>query len=248
MAEEQSNLATNFPMFAQKIAQYTTPDGVPLDFRIALTTTDRQIDYTISFGGYSIPQSESGNNGTFLNGCGSDMRWLEPGDASLESTLACRANVGTEGSSIEMPMLMTKWSLADRVADGTNVGFIRPDALLAVVMLTDEDDSSTTQNNFTMDETGTTPTDFNPSDLVNFLDQTKGNRSRWAAGVIAGDGDCSSDFGEAANGARLKQFVDLANQGGYQQATFSSICAGDLSAGLQQALDLFQTACGQIIL
>ena len=36
------------------------------------------------------------------------------------------------------------------MTDGTNSGFLRPDALLAVVILTDEDDCSREDNNFTI--------------------------------------------------------------------------------------------------
>ena len=144
-------------------------------------------------------------------------------------------------------MLMSKWSLVERAAD-TNASFIRSDALLAIVMITDEDDQSTTDNNFTIDLTGTTPTNFNAQDEVNMLDTLKGNRSRWAAAAIAGDGDCSSSFGSAANAVRLKQFVQLANGSGTTQAVFSSICDGDLTMGLKKALDTFQNACGAIIL
>jgi hypothetical protein len=147
-----------------------------------------------------------------------------------------------------MPMLMSKWALSDRATDGTQAGFLRDDALLAIVFLTDEDDQSTSQNNFTLSVGQNPPVDYNPQDHVNFLDQLKGNRTRWAAAAIAGDGDCSSAFGMAANAARLKQFVDLANSQGTTQAVFSSICAGDLTIGLKEALDTFQAACGNIIL
>jgi len=143
---------------------------------------------------------------------------------------------------------MSKWSLAERVTDNTNAGFLRDDALLALVVLTDEDDASTTEDNFTMDATGTSPTNWNPADQVQFLDTLKGNRTRWASAVIAGEGNCSSGFGSAADGVRLKQFVTDSNGNGYNQAVFHSICDGDLTMGLKKALDLFQQACGQIIL
>src|ERR1700753_4220681 len=97
-----------------------------------------------------------------------------------------------------MPMLMGKYSLAERAAD-VNLGFVRPDALLALVMITDEDDQSTTQNHFTVGLAGQGPIDWNPSDEVNFLDGLKGDRSRWAAAAIAGDGDCMSSFGNATD-------------------------------------------------
>ena len=249
MQEEQQNLASNFPMFASLLKSYTVNNGQPLDFRVALTTTGRTIDYSIDLGGGlgTFPEHEDGQNGEFQNNCNSTKRWLEPGDPNMEQTLACRANVGTNGPSIEMPMLMSHWALKERATD-TNTGFLRDDALLAIVMITDEDDSSTSQNNFTMNASGQTPTDYNPQDEVNFLDQLKGNRTLWSAGVIAGDGNCSSSFGMAADGTRLKQFVNLANGNGSTQAVFSSICAGDLTVGLKNALDTFQAACGQIIL
>jgi hypothetical protein len=249
MQEEQSNLGSNFPMFASLLAGYQV-NGGPLDFRVAVTTTGRTIDYQIDLGGGfgTFPQHEDGQNGAFQNNCNSTKRWIDSTDPNAGQTLACRANVGTTGPSIEMPMLMSKWSLAERVADNTNAGFIREDALLAVVMLTDEEDASTTDNNFTMDASGTTPTNWNPQDEVNFLDTLKGNRTRWASAVIAGDGDCSSSFGNAANAQRLKDFVNLANGQGSTQAVFSSICEGNLTNGLKAALDTFQAACGQIIL
>ncbi|MBX3155783.1 MAG: hypothetical protein KF773_07280 [Deltaproteobacteria bacterium] len=248
MQEEQTNLATNFPMFANLLATYTTSEGDPIDFRIGLTTTGRDVSYSIVVGGQTITMNEMGANGAFRNNCNINKRWLEPSDPNMQQALACRAKVGTSGPSIEMPMLMTRFALSERVADGTNANFLRNDALLAVVMITDEDDASTTQNNFQMSLSGATPVDFNPPDMVSFLDNVKGNRSRWASAVIAGDGNCSSAFGEASNAARLKQFVQLANGNGTTQAVFSSICAGDLTTPLKAALDLFQQACGNIVL
>jgi hypothetical protein len=247
MAEEQTNLATNFPMFATLLQNYTNADGDHVDFRIAVTTTGKSIDYTISLGmGFpDLPMSESDVDGVFQNNCGPSERWL---DSSDTTDLGCRANVGTSGASIEMPMLMADHSLTEQAGGGgPNAGFLRDDALLAVVMLTDEDDQSVTGNNFTVGVDGIPPIDYQPADLIHTLDTLKGDRSRWAAAVIAGDGDCSSSFGDAVNAARLKDFVNQANSGS-TQAVFSSICDGDLSIGLQKALDTFQAACGQIIL
>ncbi len=246
MQEEQTNLATNFPMFATLLSGYRTPDGDPIDFRLAVTTTGKDLSYTVS--GFPFPFNESGDDGAFRNNCSSSSRWLSPADPNMKDTLACRADVGTGGPSFEMPLLMSKWALDKRLSDGTNAGFLRPDALLAIVMLTDEDDASTEQNNFVLAPGQEPPTDYHPADHVAFLDQLKGHRSRWAAAAIAGDGDCTSAFGDAVNAARLKEFVSLANSGGSTQATFSSICEGDLTIGLQKALMLFQAACGDIIL
>ena len=248
MAEEQQNLATNFPMFAQLLSQYQV-NGMPLDFRVGLTTTGRTVSYNVAVPGFgTLPQSETGDNGAFKDTCGSTARFLQSSDPNVDQTLACRANVGTSGPSVEMPMLMSKYALGDRITDGTNGQFLRPDALLAIIYLTDEDDQSQTMDGFTLDASGNAPTDWNPSDQVAFLDQLKGDRTRWALAAIAGDGNCSSSFGMASDAVRLKQLVQLANGQGTQQAVFSSICDGDLTIGLKKALDTFQSACGQIIL
>lgn len=247
MSEEQSNLAQNFQMFADVLLNYVNADGAHVDFRVAVTTTGRDIDYTVSLGPINMPMSEAGDNGAFRDSCGVAKRWLDPTDPNLGSTLGCRANVGTNGPGFEMPLLMTKWALADRVADGTNAGFLRDDALLGVVVLTDEDDDSTTQNNFTIGANDP-PVDYHPADAVQFLDTLKGDRSRWAAGVIAGPTACTSSFGAAREALRLKQFVQLANTNGTQQAVFASICDGDLSVALREVLAKFQSACGGIIL
>ncbi len=249
MAEEQSNLASNFPMFAQLLSGFTTPAGDHIDYRVAVTTTGRDMDYTISSGPLTIPTHEEGDNGAFKNNCGMTKRFLEPSDANMSSTLACRANVGTEGPGFEMPLLMSKWALSDRIMDGTNAGFLRDDALLGVIYLTDENDASNDTNNWTISAAGgEPPPNWNPADQVQFFDALKGHRTKWASGVIAADGNCSSDFGDAVDAARLKEFVNLANGNGTTQATFSSICAGDLTAGLQTILNTFQAACGNIIL
>jgi hypothetical protein len=87
---------------------------------------------------------------------------------------------------------------------------------------------------------GSVPTNFNPPDLIDFLDTLKGDRSRWATAAIAADGDCTSAFGDATDATRLKSFVSQAGP----QGAFSSICVGDLTVGLNDALDTFAAACG----
>lgn len=256
MAEEQGNLGQNFPMFADVLLNYVNPDGDHIDFRVAVTTTGKTVTTTINtnLGMGFPPQSqtltETGDNGEFRKNCNVARNYLEPTDPNLGDTLGCRANVGTSGPGTEMPLIATKLALDERIMDGKNAGFIREDALLGVVMLTDEDDSSTLQDNITITidlsnpGSTTTTTDFNPTELVQFLDTFKGQRSRWATGVIAGETACSSSFGDAAEATRLKEFVNLSGT----QGVFSSICAGNLTTGLTQVIEKFQAACGGIIL
>lgn len=250
MREEQDNLIANFGSFATLINDYTTPTGDTLDYRLAVTTAGRDVSYSIvlppPFPG-SIPFTESGDNGHFRDGCGITRRWIERADPNAVDAFKCRANVGTGGPGAEMPLLGLEWSLNQRVQDGANAGFLRDDALLATVLITDQDDCSREDDGFIIN--GDHPTCYEPADpgiiplghYLDFLDNLKGGRGRWAAAVISGTGpgSCSSSFGEAAEAIRMNDFAAQVGATG----RLSSICSGDLTTALSEALDTFVAAC-----
>ena len=244
MKEEQQNLAANFPKFVSKIDSFKTKSGAKLDWRLAVTTTATNIKYNIKvpFAG-TMPMSEKGDDGAFRmsSECGTTKRWVEKADANAAAEFQCLAQAGTEGSSIEMPLYATKLALNDRVADGTNAGFLRDDALLALIVLTDEDDCSREDQNFTIvNDVCATMEGLKPvAEYKQMLDTVAKGEGRWATAVIAGPTACESSFGKAVEATRLKEFVSLAGKNG----TFSSICDGDLSAALEKALDTFDAAC-----
>jgi hypothetical protein len=244
MEEEQSNLAANFPQFVSVL------EASGLDYRVAVTTTGRDYAWTMQapIGGGLPMSQDNGDNGELLEKCGMTKRWIEKTDADVAGTFTCLASVGTDGPGIEMPLGALRDAFEDRIADGTNVGFHRPDALLAVVMLTDEEDCSHEQSvsvGFGEDLCSGGSSEGVAS-YIQFLDGFTGNHTRWATAVIAGmgPGSCSSNFGEAQEATRLRDFVQQVGP----NATMSSICDGDLSTGLAQALALFESACGTIIL
>ncbi len=226
MKEEQTNLVANFPKFAGVIDQYKTKSGAALDYRLAVTTT-----------------KPGKNQGTFVrqrgadapNDCvpGPDRPWLERGDGAIADMFACRAQVGTKGGSPEQSLESVYLGLTTRITDGTNTdngaSFIRKDALLAFVAITDEDEGGT-ENEPARDM----------STYPGLFDGIKDGRGRWAAAVIAGETKCSSKgLGSAAEAKRLKQFIADVGKNG----VFSSICTGDLTEGLTKALETFDQAC-----
>ncbi|MEZ4400772.1 MAG: hypothetical protein R3B06_12175 [Kofleriaceae bacterium] len=246
MEEEQSNLASNFPMFATLLNSYTISTGETLDYRAAITTTGITANITIQppvIPGFPpfppISQPQTGLDGRFKQSCGMTRPWLERTDPNMASTFACAANVGTSGPGIEMPLRASQ--LAATLA--TNPGFLRNDALLGIIILTDEDDCSRTATTFeTAGDNCATNGDTGlemPSEVIATLDQIKGDRGRWAAAVIAGQTACSSTFGMAEEGIRLKQFAQQAGP----NVVFGDICGGNLAPVLQQALESFQAAC-----
>src|SRR5690606_24408569 len=98
--------------------------------------------------------SQEGHDGRLLagNGCGlaADEPWLSRGAANLTDAFSCVASVGAEGPGLEMPLEAARLAIGPRVADGSNDGFLRDDALLAVIVLTDENDCSYTGEGFTV--------------------------------------------------------------------------------------------------
>lgn len=246
MAEEQDNLAANFPMFAQVLNDYRLGSGEELDYRAAVTTTGVTATYTIvtpPIPGFPplppITQSQTGANGKFRQACGMTRPWLERTDPNMATTFACAAKVGTSGPAIEMPLRAAELA----VQDGVNPGFVREDALLGVVVITDEDDCSRRTSTFeTAGDECATNGDTDIASVTSFVsgfDARKGERGRWATAVIAGPAECMSAFGAASDAIRLKQFVQETGA----TAVFGDICQGSLAPALQQALDTFQAAC-----
>jgi hypothetical protein len=246
MQEEQDNLAANFPLFVDVVHDYLNGDGEPLDYRIGLTTTGvtQTVTFPTPFG--DITDTVDGDDGQLRGMTGLSHPWIERADGSpeeLAATFASTAAVGINGPGIEMPFRAVEMALGDRVVDGSNGGFLRDGALTAVVIVTDEDDCSYRDTDFDAFDLETcNPNDANlmtPADAATAMDSVAGGSGRWATAVIAGETDCSSEFGDAVEAARLKELVSLAGSNG----VFSSICAGDLSTALGEALDTFEAAC-----
>jgi hypothetical protein len=238
MSEEQANLTANFPKFVTVLDATKTSNGMPLDYRVAVTTTGKS--YKTKDPIFGLPINAKGDNGAFRKNCGGTKPWLEKSEAS--ASFECRAKVGTNGPSAEMPLEAMKLALNERMADGTNAGFLRKDALLAIVFLTDEDDCSILTPEIPSAAEGECVASLNAEDPVKYvamLDALTGDRKRWATAVIAGKTSCTSSFGSASEAKRMAAFV--ANAGA--SAVFSSICDGDLSGALKEAIDKFDNAC-----
>lgn len=67
-----------------------------------------------------------------------------PGSQSLADTFTCIAALGTSGCGFEQPLESMRRGLNG--SNPANAGFLRPNAFLAVILITDEDDCSTENN------------------------------------------------------------------------------------------------------
>lgn len=150
MAEEQAALTANFGQLVSVLA--SSPGGLP-DLHIGVINAD------LGAGPYSLPNCvPDGENGTLQNqpriaGCsppdgafivdiadpaaGTRLRNYA---GTLDETFACIAQLGTTGCGFEQTLESIR-----RALDGSNPanqGFLRPDANLGIIIISDEDDCS----------------------------------------------------------------------------------------------------------
>jgi hypothetical protein len=155
MSDKQANLAANFPSFLNVLS--TVPGGLP-DVHIGVATSD------MGTKGSEDPMpgpaiGEVGNGGCAGSGKGgnlttngatvtgtfiSDIKQSDGGrtrnyTGDLATVFSQMALVGDHGCGFEQPLEAMKAALNNNPA---NAGFLRPDALLAVIFVTDEDDCS----------------------------------------------------------------------------------------------------------
>lgn len=147
MKEEQANLARNFPRLIDELKKL--PTGFP-DLHLGVVSSDMGAGAT-AFGGACANYFGKGGVLQARSGCGLEEgrgRYLisqQGGTVNnfkgdIGDVFACLARLGTEGCGIEHQLQSVRMALSGFV--GENAGFLRSDAHLAVVYITDEDDCS----------------------------------------------------------------------------------------------------------
>lgn len=140
MEDEQANLISSFPGFINAMKSQLSQD---LGYHVGITTSDL---YSGSFDclqeGALITQTAGG--GASNQACGpytSGARYMTEDD-DLAARFSCAAQVGIEGDGDERPMQTMLAAVSDPMTGpgGCNEGFLRDDALLVVVLITDEED------------------------------------------------------------------------------------------------------------
>ncbi len=119
MADEQDDLNNAFPTLLDSLLD------LGLDFHIGVISTDM----------------DDPNHSGILREEGGDT-WIDASDPDPELTFSNMADLGTSGSAIEKGRDAV-FAALETLAFTDNIGFRRFDSQLAVVVLSDEDDSST---------------------------------------------------------------------------------------------------------
>jgi hypothetical protein len=124
MSEEQANLGRNLQSFL------TYAQTAMVDYHIAVTTTD--VDVSTA--------------GQFVRGGGAAI--ITPQTANASQVFQRNTAIGTGGSSDEQGLEAAYLALTDPNLSGANAGFLRQDAALAVIVVSDEEDFSNRQVSF----------------------------------------------------------------------------------------------------
>jgi len=177
-------------------------------------------------------------------------RILAASSPTLVADFVANARVGTSGAGKEQGLRAMQLALTDRITDGTNAGFLRPGARLAVVIVSDEDDCSDPANPpaIVYPATGDAcHTDAERaklppvSDFVTALEGTLGGEKRdVVVAVIAGiDPLTNQAVQPACNGAgsAAKRYLTLVNAFG-AEALADDVCLADFSATLGRIANL----------
>jgi hypothetical protein len=157
-SDKQAKFAANFPRFIEALDRF--PGGRP-NVHIGVVSSTMQIPATTLEGDLgdactSAPNDDGRlHNRAMMSGCappserfisdiargdGSRAQNYPGGSGQLANTFSCIARLGSGGCAFEHPLAAMRAALDGSRAE--NAGFLRPNAYLAVIILTDEDDCS----------------------------------------------------------------------------------------------------------
>ncbi len=262
MLEEQGNLINNFPQFIQRIEAIEPPIK---SYHLGVISTD------LGAGSIDISTCKGGGDEGRLQhtavgeGCsGSFPKYLEGPGETVAQNFSCIAQLGTEGCGYEQPLEAALKALTDQ---SYTEGFMRKNAPLAIIFITDEDDCSTADPGLFNPEDSTLgglptrcvahPDKLHPvSRYIEAFRALKDNPDRLVIAAITGpsgevkyDPDqtskpplpiCSSlDFGDAEPGNRFAELIEAFGDHGEQ----ASLCDGDLSPALEIIGQAIERTC-----
>ena len=145
-----------------------------------------------------------------------------------EGDIACNR----DDDSDEQPVLAALASITPPFIDNENAGFLREDALLVVVAITDEDEE--------LAGTGGGPNTV--PGLYDGLTEIKGVNNMVFLG-IGGGSDCTGAYGTADNAQRLHNLTDMFIA--QERGVWWDLCQGNLGDGLSATLEVIETACDE---
>jgi hypothetical protein len=241
MADEQQALIASFPEFVTGIQQQLENAE---SYHIGIVTSD-------AYSGNEPGCTDLGNLVTKTAGADasnqtctpftSGARFMDESEPDLSGKFACAGQVGSEGSGDEKQIqaLLRALAVDQNGPGGCNEGFIRDDALLVIVIITDEDDK--------LEECipliGCVPaggTPGAPPEWFQSILNLKGGISDniVVLSVIGQENNsCGADYAK-----RILQFTN-----NFKNSSVGDICAASYGAFLTDAISIIDSACDDFI-
>lgn len=239
MAGEQANLIASFDGFISGIRQELVDTQ---SVHVGVITTDAYDgnEEQCRLLGALVTQTGGGASSEAVCGPFSEGRFMTQDD-DLESAFACAAQVGIDGDNNERVMDAVKAALAGS-GNGCNAGFLRSDALLVLVLITDEDDKRQQLYDTLEGSLG------DPPDWYDMVVQAKGGLDTNVSvltitGGMPGNVCPPADAVEGAEDAvRLRDFTSRFTHG-----FLGDVCAPSYDPFFTQAVEVVESACNDFI-
>jgi hypothetical protein len=247
MSEHQQNLIANVPAFVDGLE--ATLDQVET-IQVGVTATDPYSGnpgQCILLGALVTSTEDQGADSSNMI-CGpyaEGFNYMTQAD-NLTETFGCAAQVGTIGNGFERPMeaMVTTLGKSLDVPGGCNEGFLRDDALLVIVIITDEYDGPGDPE--AMNPARDPPTSLGtPQTWYDAVVAAKGGIPENAAALVITnyeDGPCPpADLGH--DGVNLVEWVEQFGDNGFLRG----ICEPDYGPMFEEARAVIETACDNFV-
>ena len=241
MSDNQESLAASFPAFAAGIRERLA--RAP-SVHVGVVTTD---DYQHNAGGCRNigdlvtqtggPESSNAVCGPFASG----GRYLDEHEPDLGSAFSCAAKVGSTGADDERVAraLLNAIDPERNAAGACNAGFSRPDSLLVIVIITDEDDVPDVCD----PSLGTCQTYGSGGEPADWYAELAGYKDPSRVVVLSllgrrGDNPCG-----AQPASTLMRFTNMFDENGH----LGDVCAASYDDFFRDALPVIHEACVNLI-
>lgn len=167
--------------------------------------------------------------------------WMDSDSSDLEGEFQCVGDIWdgdrecTGDNDDEQPASAAATALEPpwHAPDGPNEGFLRSDALLIIIAITDEDEQPRPA--------------ATPEEVFDRIVAIKGGDPKKIVFLgIGGDRDCTGPYGSADEAVVLKQITDLFIA--EDRGIFWDLCEGSLEDGLTDAMTVIDVACDDLII
>jgi hypothetical protein len=235
MDDEQDALIQSFPGFvslAQSALELT-------DVHIMVVDTDGEtpFDQVTEEFGFSEACDNALGAGSVLGEGGAEcavpagQRYMEGTQPNLSESFSCVANVGDDGSLLARPAdaMLAALSSEHVAVSGCNAGFLRDDAVLVVVMITDEDDERSARS----------PADWRSA----LVAQKAGDEAAIVTLGLLRQSE-SEQCGDTRSDPtpRLRELLTS-----FPRSTVGDVCAPDYNSFFSSGVDLISAACSAFV-